>query len=174
MNLLDYIILAAFIIGLIMGLIKGFVKQILAIVGVILISTLTAVISPYVQNWFVNLIPDENTRKVVALIATVIILFVAYLVISLLVNKLLSKFKTVNAINRLIGGLVAIITVYLSVSVIMALFNDTSDDFFAIIKSTGVGRAFEESWFANHLYSNNFFGKWLVKGIAERLANSIG
>lgn len=173
MNVLDYIILAAFAIGLILGLIKGFVKQILAIAGVILISTLTAVLCPYVQNWLTDLIANEGTRNVVALIVTVVGLLVIYLVIGLLVGKLLSKFKTISLINRIIGGVVALVTVYLSVAVIMALFNNTGDGFFTLLKNTGVGKAFKESWFANNLYKNNFFGKWLIQGIAQKLMNSV-
>ena len=172
MNVLDYIFLALVAVAFIAGLFKGLIRQILTIVGVILVATLTATVEPYVQNWFVNTSMDEGTRNVVAMIATVILLTVSYALVALLITKLLKKVKIIGVLDRILGGVLGLAVVYLVFAVLFALITDTKAEFLPLIKST-MGGAFQDSWIGAHIYKNNFFGDWIINGIAGKLLDGL-
>ena len=172
MNVLDYIILALFAIGLIVGIFKGFIKQILTVVGIFVVVTLTATVTPFVQNWLVDLIESESTRAVVAMIASVILIAAVYALMALLIRHLLKKVKIIKVLDRLLGGLIGLVVVYMVFSVIFALITSTSDTFMMATKNL-LGETFEESWFGTHIYANNFFGEWVIRDIAEKILNSL-
>lgn len=173
MNILDYIILALFAGSVVLGIIKGFIKQALAAVGILTIAPLTAAISPIVQGWFASLIDNENTRTVIAMIATAVLLVLVFSVLGAVLQKLLTKIRIVGVLNRVLGGLIGLASVYFSCAVIIALINGTNEGFLPLTKRL-VGDVFAESWFANNLYKNNFFGKWIVEGIAQKLLSGFG
>ena len=172
MNVLDYVFLALVAVAFILGLFKGLIRQILTIVGVILVAALTATVEPYVQSWFVNTSMDEGTRNVVAMIATVILLTVAYALLALLITKLLKKVKIIGALDRILGGVLGLAVVYLVFAVIFALILNTEDGFLPLIKSFA-GEAFQTSWIGEHIYGNNFFGDWIINGIAGKLLEGL-
>ena len=168
MNILDYVIIAIFAFSVLLGLFKGFIKQILTVIGVIVVATLTATVAPYVQNWLVDAIPDDNTRTIVAMIAAVLILIIAYSIFALLMQRIFQKIKIVKVVDKLLGALIGAVAVYLVFAVIIALFNSTSDTFMPIVKGW-LGKSFNTSWVATHIYANNFFGDWVIKDIAAKL-----
>ena len=172
MNVLDYIILALFIASTVYGLFKGLIKQALTIVGVIVVATLTATVAPYVQSWMTNLIADENTRAVVAMIAAAALLIVGYTLLALLVRRLLHKVKVNKVVDKLLGGLIGFAVVYFVFAVLFALFNDTAETFMPLLKGW-LGDSFRNSWFSNHVYANNFFGHWIINDIAQKLINNL-
>ena len=172
MNVLDYIYLALVAVVFIVGIFKGLIRQILTIVGVILVATLTATVEPYVQSWLINTSMDDGTRNVVAMIATVILLTVAYALLALLITKLLRKIKIIGLLDRILGGVLGLAVVYLVFAVIFALFNGTSDEFMPLLKSVA-GEAFKTSWIGEHIYKNNFFGDWIINGIAGKLLEGL-
>ena len=172
MNVLDYIIIALFVASTVYGLFKGLIKQALTIVGVIVVAMLTATVAPYVQSWLAGVIADENTRTVVAMIASVVLLVAAYSLLALIVQRLLKKVKVINVVDRLLGGLIGFAVVYFVFAVIFALLNDTAETFMPLLKGW-LGDSFKNSWFATHIYSNNFFGHWIINGIAEKLINNL-
>lgn len=172
MNVLDYIILAAVAVGIVFGIIKGFLKLLFSVLGVFVVSIGTAAASPYVQTWFEKSIENEYTRAVVAMLISFIVILVVYILLSLLVTKLLTKNKTVNVVNRLLGGLIGIVMVYMIFAVIIALIINTSPEFLKSIKDS-IGGEFVNSWIRQHIYGNNFFGKWIIEDIAMKLLNNI-
>lgn len=172
MNILDYVIIAVFIISTVIGIFKGFIKQALTIIGVIVVATLTATITPYVQSWLVKVIENENTRTVLAMVVSVVLLVVAYSLFALLIQRLLTSISVLKVVNRVLGGVLGFAVVYFVFAVIVALFNSTSEEFMPTIKGW-LGDDFQSSWIATHIYGKNFFGDWVIKDIAEKLINSL-
>lgn len=172
MNVLDYIVLVLFVISTVNGLFKGFIKQTLTIVGVFVVTMLTATVTPLVQSWFVNVIEDENTRTLVAMVASVILLIVAYTILALIVRRILRKVKIIKLLDKLLGGLIGFGVMYFVLAVVYALMLNTGDSFMPTIKGW-VGDTFETSWIGNHIYANNFFGDWVINGIAEKILDSL-
>lgn len=172
MNVLDYIILVLVVASTVNGIFKGFIKQVLTIIGVVVVATLTATIAPYVQNWFVNLIEDEGKRTMIAMIVAAVLLIVVYTIVALILQRLLKKVKIIGFLDKILGGLVGFGVIYFVFAVIFALFLDTGENFMPLIKSW-VGDTFTNSWIGTHIYGNNFFGDWVIINIAEKILNSL-
>ncbi|MCM1395852.1 MAG: CvpA family protein [Corallococcus sp.] len=172
MNILDYIIIAAFVLSLVLGALKGLLKQIFAIAGFFIVVFGSAALAPYVQNWFSGLLDNESTRMLIAMILSAVLLGVATAVVSLLVRKIATRNKTVGVLNRILGGAVSLVIAYFAVSVVIELVLHTGEGFLPATKAA-VGSAFEESWIVNHLYKTNFFGRLIVDGIAQQLLEKL-
>ena len=172
MNVLDYIIIALAAVGLVVGIIKGFLKQVLAVVGVFVVATLTATVQPYVQNWFVNTSMGDGTRNLVAMIVTVLLIAVVYGLLAWLIGKALKKVKIVNVLDRILGAILGVGAVYLIFAVVVALFYNTSPEFLSSLKES-LGEQFDNSWIVTHIYAGNFFGDWVINGIAQKLLESL-
>lgn len=172
MNAIDIVFIVALALCVVLGIFKGVIKQALTILGIFTVATLTATVAPYVQGWFANLIADENTRSVIAMIIAALLLAVVYALVALLVTKLLKKLKIIGVLDRILGGVLGFAVTYMLFAVVFALFNDTGEGFMPLLKGA-VGGAFKESWVANHIYANNFFGRWVVVGIAQKLLDSL-
>ena len=172
MNVLDYVIIAFAVAGLVLGFFKGVIKLTLSIVGIVVVSMLTATVEPYVQNWFVNTGMSEGTRNVVAMVATLLLLVVGYGLIAGLISKLLRKIKVIGALDRILGGVVGFGMVYVVFALVFALITRTSDTFLPLIKNA-VGDSFYTSWIGLHVYRNNFFGDWIVNGIAQKIIDGL-
>ena len=172
MNVLDYIVLLLVVVSTVNGIFKGFIKQTLTIIGVFVVTMLTATIAPYVQSWFVNVIQDENTRTLVAMLASVVLLIIVYTIIALILQRLLKKVKIIGFLDRILGGLIGFGVIYFIFAVIYALMLDTGESFMPHIKSW-IGDSFQNSWIGNHIYGNNFFGDWIIVNVAEKILNSL-
>ncbi|MCH5159889.1 MAG: CvpA family protein [Clostridiales bacterium] len=168
MNILDYVILGILAISMIVGFIKGFIKQLLTVGGIIVVALLTATVSPFVQNWLTGVIESDGTRAAVAMFGTVILLIAVYSVLAWLIGKLLKKIHIIKILDKILGGVMGIAVVYLVFAVIIGLFTMTGEGFLPTLKSL-LGESIETSWFSTNIYSNNFFGKWVIEGIAEKL-----
>ena len=66
----------------------------------------------------------------------------------------------------MLGGLLGFAVVYLIFAVIFALFNETGEQFMPRLKAL-VGDSFVSSWVGQHIYANNFFGRWIIVDIAK-------
>ena len=173
MNILDYVILGVVAISLVIGLVKGLIKQLLTVVGIIAVATLTATVSPFVENWLSGVIAAEGTRAAVAMFASVVLIAVVYGVIAWLIGRAFKKVKIIKAVDKILGGVVSIVVVYLVFAVIFGVFTMTGEEFLPKLKSL-LGDQIENSWIAQKIYGVdvNFFGKWVVEGIAEKLIKS--
>ena len=171
MNVLDYVILGILAISMIIGFVKGLIKQLLTFGGIIVVALLTATVSPIVQSWLVGVIESDGTRAAVAMFATVILLAVVYGVVAWLLGKLLKKIRLIKVLDKVLGGVMGIAVVYFTFAVIFALFTQTGEGFLPTLKSW-LGESIETSWFNANIYNNNFFGNWVINGIAEKLIES--
>ena len=171
MNVLDFIILAILALSMVIGFFKGLIKQLLTVVGIVVVAMLTAIVAPYVQNWFASTEMAEGTRSAVAMFATVILLAVVYSILAMLVSRLLKRFHLIKMLDRLLGGAMGIVVVYLVFAVIFALILNTSAEFLPKLKSW-LGESFGNGFFGTKIYKNNFFGDWVINDIAEKLIKS--
>ena len=89
MNTIDIIFLIFLAISVLAGFFKGLIRQILTILGIITVATLTATIAPYVQSWFVNVIENDKTRNLISFIVAAFLIALAYGVAALLISRLL-------------------------------------------------------------------------------------
>ena len=163
MNVLDYIIIALAVAAMVWGLFKGFFKLILAALGVVVVSTLTATVEPYVQSWLIGTSMNDGVRNVVAMIVSVLLLSAAYGVIAFFLGKLLRKVKIISALDRILGALIGFAMVYLVFALVFSLFKITDVSFLSKLKESTVGKQLNESWIGNHVYSKNFFGDWVIE-----------
>lgn len=173
MNIIDIIFLILLAGLVILGVFKGIIKQVLVILGIFVVTTLTATIAPYVQGWFAGVIESEGTRSVIAMIVAAVILTVVYAILAVIVRKLLTKITIVGVLDKILGGVLGLVIVYLIFAVVFALFKDTGEDFMPLLKNL-VGDAFNESWIGSNIYRNNFFGRWIIVDIAEKLLQNLG
>ncbi len=172
MNVIDIIFLITMVLCVVVGIFKGLVRQILTILGIITVASLTATFAPYVQGWFANVIASEGTRNVIAMIVAALLIAVVYALVAILVTRILRKIKIFKLLDKLLGGVLGFVVVYLVFAVIFALFNDTGAEFMSLLKKVA-GKSFAESWVGNHIYANNFFGRWIIVDIAQKLLNSV-
>ena len=168
MNVLDYVIFAFLAISMIIGFVKGFIKQLLTVGGFIVVPLLTATLTPYVQNWFSGIEALSNISAPMAMFATLIALAIVYAILAWLIGKLLKKIKLIKALDKILGGLMGIVVVYLLFAVVFGVFTLTSEEFLPTLRSL-LGDSIETSWFNANVYSNNFFGNWVINGIYEKL-----
>ena len=173
MNYIDYIIFAILAISMIMGFIKGLIKQLLTVGGIIVVALLTATFTPFVQGWLDGIMSQE-TGAAVAMFATVILLSVVYSLLAWLLRKLLNRIHIIKILDKVFGGVMGIVVVYLVFAVIFGVFTMTGDGFLPLLKS-GLQEGFQNSWFGQNIYTlkGNFFGKWVIEGIAEKLIQNL-
>ena len=172
MNVLDYIILATVAAGLIFGIIKGFLKLLFSAIGVLVVTVGSGALSPVVQGWFEKAIENVNTRALVSMIISAVGILLVYVIVAHIIIKLITKNKAINVVNRLFGGLIGVVIVYLIWSVVVALFMSTSQEFMPKIKVT-IGAEFYDSWIVAHIYKNNFFGNWVIRDLALKLLPTV-
>ena len=172
MNVLDYIIFAFLAISLITGFVKGFIKQLLTVVGVIVVPTLTATATPYVQTWLGGIEQLANISAPLAMFATLILVALIYAFVAWLIGKILRKIKIIKALDKILGGLMGIVVTYLVFAVFFGLFTYTKPEFLPTIRGW-LGDSLETSWFGANIYGNNFFGQWVIEGIWEKLIDSL-
>lgn len=166
MQVLDYIILGGFAIGMIIGLVKGLWSQLFNFVGVFVVSIGTGYLYQYPMQWFSKWITDPTVLSIVALIATFIVLSIVYGIISHLLKKLFTSIKVLKVLDKLFGMLLGIGIAY-SVFAIAISFIDNSTFNLIVMLKEKLGTQWTESWVINNIYANNFFGDWLLQLVAS-------
>ncbi len=124
MNLYDIIILIVALLGLIDGLRRGLIQTIGAIAGVVCgifaAKALSYLVAPYISQLF-----ESASPKVVQVISF-IVLFVVTVILFHFVAVLLSKLVNMvmlGWLNRLAGGLVAVVLYLFVLSIVANVFN---------------------------------------------------
>lgn len=171
MVILDYVIIASFVIGLVLGLWKGFFRQVFAIAGIFIIGMCTSLLSPYPDKWLAGVISSDTWRHLIAIIATFAVLSAIYGIIIKLLSKVINKIPIIGWLNRLLGAVVSVAVVYLIFAVLVAIVVKVTGGFL-----TKLQPHFLKSWFVRHLYggtdtSKNFFGNWLFNMFTNKIAS---
>ena len=134
-TVLDWIIVGVAVVAFVIGIIKGLFRQLFALGGILLVFKCGSLLTPYAQEWLSSLIPDDSVRSLVALLASYIVLFVVWALISGIILKILEKSKALGGINRIMGGVLGIAIVYVCCAVLFALVLKTSDTFMPWLKN---------------------------------------
>ncbi len=176
-NTLDWIIVGVAGFLFVVGLIKGLLKQVFSFLGVVVVFTCGSMLTPYAQGWLEGVIPDASLRSMVAMIASYLVLFIAWALITGLIVKLLSKIKAVSFLDRLLGGVLGVATAYVIFAVVFALVLNTADGFLPNIKNllNPLIGGDSPSWFGANLFSaeNNKLGEWIIRAITEKLSEIV-
>lgn len=171
MNVLDWVFIAALAAGLVLGLIKGFLKPLFSIIGILVVAFGTSWLSPVVQGWMMGVEMSESIRSIIAVVIAAAVLFIICGVVSFILRKIITRGTTINLINRLIGGVLGVVIVYLLFAVIVAFVGGPMGDVAGLHEK--FGDDVNNSWIATHIYSNNFFGKLVVDKMAEKMKEVI-
>lgn len=166
MQIIDYVILGIAAIGLIVGLVRGFVGQLLALLGIVAVAVGTSYLFKYPQQWLSGVIHDEKVLSIVAIVLTVIVLAAIYGIIAKLVSKPFKSVKVIKAIDKLLGGVLGVAVVYALVALFVEALTRTDIEFMAKINEM-LSSQTENSVIINSVYSNNFFGKWIMDVISK-------
>ena len=172
MKVVDFVVLGLATFLMIRGLFKGFLGQLFGVVGVVLVSAITANVYQIPAEWMTDLIQDDNTRMAVALIATGAILYLVYRLITMFITKQVTKSKTLGVLNRLIGMLLGALLVYCITAIIVSVLFNTDPSFMPLVKKV-INPVFEGSWTLEKLFKNNFLGDWIVRMIVEKLQSAL-
>ncbi len=172
MNTIDIIFIVVMGLCVILGFFKGLIRQIMTVLGIIAVATLTATLAPYVQKWFANIIVNENTRSLVAMLVAALIIVAGYTLVAILITKMLKRVKVLKVLNRVLGAVLGLVVAYLAFAVIFALFTETGSEFLPGLKKM-LGESLDSSWVVQHIYAHNFFGRWVIVGIAQKLLDSL-
>ena len=129
MNILDIIILICLIPALIQGLIKGFISQAIAIISLIAGVWASARFAGVVCEWLSQYISGSEQVLRIAAFALIFILVIAVLS---LIGKILDKIIQIvmlGWLNKLLGGVFAILKWVLIMSLIVVAFNSINQTF---------------------------------------------
>ena len=167
MLILDYIIIAVALVSFVLGLVKGFLTPVVNLAGFFVVLYAGGAFSSTLYPLISQVIPDENTCSIASAIASMLLVWFAYFLISRLIVKVITKSKVLGAVNRLIGGALGVVMVYLVVSIVTA-FMQNENTLFASIREQ-YGEAFNQSWVVQNIYKTNPIGEGLVNSAFQKL-----
>lgn len=175
MQTLDYIIIGCAVVSLLLGIIKGFLKPIFNLAGFFVVLYAGGAFSSVLFPLLTQVIPDEGTCSIASAVASMLLVWLIYFLISHLILKVINKIKILGVANRLIGGVLGVVMVYVVVAVITA-FMQNENTLFASIREQH-GEVFNQSWIVQNIYKSNPLGEGLVnsafKKLIEMLENSL-
>lgn len=121
MNYIDIIIIAAILIGFLLGFKDGFVRKLIGIIGFIA----AVVIAILFASHFGRMIESAmNIEYYLAEIMAGLILFIALMIVTTILKRVIHPFDKVNnLINQLIGGFVGVIQLLFFISALLLLLN---------------------------------------------------
>lgn len=167
MQILDYIIIACAVVSLVLGIVKGFLTPVVNIAGFFVVLYAGGAFSSTLFPLLANIIPDEATCSLASAIASMLLVWFIYFLISRLIIKIIQKSKALGVANRLIGGALGVVMVYLVVSIVTA-FMQNENTLFASVREQ-YGEAFNQSWVVQNIYKTNPIGEGLVNSAFQKL-----
>ena len=129
MNILDIILLICFVPAVVQGFRKGFIAQVIAIISIIAGVWLSFHFATVVSTWLGQYIQgSEQVMKIVAFA----LIFIAAIAVLALLGKLIEgavKLVMLGWLNKLLGGVFAILKWVLIMSLIVVAFNSINQTF---------------------------------------------
>lgn len=171
MTALDWIFIAALALGIVLGLIKGFLKPLFSVLGLVVVTMGTSFLSPVVQGWMMNANMSDSVRSLVAVIISAFILLIACGLIFFILRKIITRKRSINVVNRLIGAVLGVVIVYLVFAIVIAWISGPMGEIAGLNEK--FGEEVSSSWIATHLYVKNPFGKLVVDKMAEKMMEII-
>ena len=167
MIVLDYIIITCAVVSLLLGLIKGFLKPIFNLAGFFVVLYAGGAFSSILFPLLANIIPDEGTCSIASAVASMLLVWLIYFLISSFILKLISKIKILGAANRISGGVLGLAMVYIVVAVVTAFMQNDSALFASLREQHA--EAFNQSWIVQNIYASNPIGEGLVNSAFQEL-----
>lgn len=167
MQILDYIIIAVALVSFVLGLVKGFLTPIVNLAGFFVVLYAGGAFSTTLFPLVAKLIPDEATCSIASAIASMLLVWFVYFLISRLILKIITKSKILGFANRLAGGVLGLVIVYLIVSIVTA-FMQNDNTLFASVREQ-FGEAFNQSWVVQNVFKVNPIGEGLVNSAFQKL-----
>lgn len=175
LQVLDYIIIGCAIVSFFIGIAKGFLTPFFNLAGTFVIIYAGGSFSAMLYPLLEKVIADANTCTIASAIASMLLVWLIYFLITRLIVKLIKKSKVLGGANRIIGGVLGVVIVYVVVAVITA-FMQNDNTLFASLRAD-YGEAFNQSWVVQNLFKTNPVGEGLVnsafKELIEMLENSL-
>ncbi len=165
MNIFDFIVIGFAIFAFIRGIRKGAVKQVLGIAGIFVITIGARYLAPLMQEWLISLLDSAELASSISFIVAMIAIGIVYGILCGIASKIINNIPLVGKLNKILGAIAGVAGIYFVAAVIIKVLQ--------FIGASGEKPlAFlEESWVVNNVYSNNFFGDWimeeLMKGIEK-------
>lgn len=173
MAILDYIIIGVLAIGLIIGIVKGFIKQLLTLLGILVVAIGTAYLCKFPQMWFSGLIENETILTVVSFLVTIVALSLVYSLLAFFIRKAFKSVKIISVLDRILGMLSGILVGYAIMALIIALFQNTGEDFMAFARPF-FDEQIEQSVLVQYVFTPNLLGDWLTEVIRSSLEGILG
>ena len=167
MLILDYIIIALALVAFILGIVKGFLTPIVNLAGFFVVLYAGGAFSSILYPLFTKIIADENICSIASTIVSMLLVWLIYFLVTHLILKIITKSKLIGFANRMIGGLLGIVIIYLIVSIVTA-FMQNDNTLFASIREQ-YGEAFNKSWIVQNIYKSNPIGEGLVNTAFKKL-----
>ncbi|MCZ7611207.1 MAG: CvpA family protein [Ignavibacterium sp.] len=121
MNYIDIIILVAVLIGFLLGFKDGFVRKLIGIIGFIVAVIVAILLSSHFGRVIESVL---NIEYYLAEIMAGMILFIALMIITTILKRVIHPFDKVNnLINQIIGGVVGVIQLMFFISAVFLLLN---------------------------------------------------
>ncbi|MDE7454492.1 MAG: CvpA family protein [Clostridia bacterium] len=173
MQIIDYVIIAIAVIALIIGLIRGLISQVMVLLGIVAVAVGTSYLFRFPMQWLSGVITNEKVCGIVAIIVTVIVLSLIYGVIAHFVKKPFKSIKVLKAVDKILGAVLGLAVAYSLVAIFVAALTRTDIEIFAKL-STALQNQTENSAIINSVYSNNFFGNWILDVIGQGINYAMG
>ena len=167
MQILDYIIIAVALVSFVLGLVKGFLTPVVNLAGFFVVLYAGGAFSTMLFPLLSKLSPDESTCSVASAIASMLLVWFIYFLISRLILKIIKKSKILGFANRLVGGVLGIAIVYLVVAIVTA-FMQNDNTLFASVREQ-FGEVFNQSWVVQNVFKTNPIGEGLVNSAFQKL-----
>lgn len=121
MNYLDIIIVVAVLIGFLLGFKDGFVRKLIGIIGFISAIVVAILFASHLGRIIESVL---NIEYYLAEIMAGMILFIALMIVTTILKRVIHPFDKVNnIINQLIGGFVGVIQLLFFISALLLLLN---------------------------------------------------
>lgn len=166
MQIIDFVILAVLLIGLVIGVVRGFIGQLLALLGIVVVAVGTSYLFRFPQQWLAAVIPNEQIVSIVAIVLTAIVILIVYSIVAKIISKIFKAFTIMKVIDKVLGAVLSIAVVYALMAIFVEALTRTDIEFMAKINEV-VAPQTENSLIINTVYSNNFFGKWILDIISD-------
>lgn len=178
MTTLDIVILGVALFLFVIGIFKGLLKRIFSVASAVIVVTCGSMLAPLLQSWewLANLIDDAELLSTICFVGSYVILALVCFFASKILTKIITKKKSVGALNRILGGVLSLAEVYVFVAMIMVLVVGTDSVPALFVKlNAKYSDSISDSWIYQNIFAGdkNFLGNWMMKPVIQLLRDTL-
>ena len=145
--LLDLFIILLLVIAFLVGFSKGFIKILIGFIGILVAIYVAINYSNYFVNFFIETFHlSVIFSKFFSFILIFITIFLIFKILIFILDSLLSK-SELSLLNKLIGGIINVLKIFIVVSVILTFIYDINK---------------KHELFDNKVFVNSFFSNIII------------